>query len=74
MIVGITGNSLDEELAQFVRAGADLVLTKPLVLDTMQQLLVYLTTHSTQSRVGMKLKLRNDTFQLLPESEYFQLG
>ena len=71
MIVGITGNALDEEVAQFIHAGADLVLMKPLLMETMQALLHYCVLHGTTTTPGMKLQLRDTSLHLVPEPEYF---
>jgi DNA-binding response OmpR family regulator len=45
IIIGLTGNSMEDELVEFSNAGADLVLTKPLkprslavILKTLQEI------------------------------------
>ena len=38
-IIGVTGNALPEDIAEFVHAGACAVLTKPLELDMLVPLL-----------------------------------
>lgn len=42
VIIGLTGNSLDEELLDFVVSGCDIALTKPLRSDALDDLLAFL--------------------------------
>ena len=42
IIVGLTGNSMEEELVDFQLAGCDLVLTKPLRNESLDELLSFL--------------------------------
>ena len=44
-IIGVTGNSLEEELEDFAAAGASLVFTKPLVSLTLDKLLGFFLCH-----------------------------
>jgi DNA-binding response OmpR family regulator len=48
-IIGLTGNSMEEELIDFSNAGADLVLTKPLKTKHLDLLLNYFDTNGVQS-------------------------
>lgn len=55
LVVGVTGNILDEDVAQFHSAGADMVMGKPVRLTLLQLLLRHAKQHGTHSRPGMHL-------------------
>jgi len=57
LIIGLTGNALDEEVALFLAAGADLVLSKPLKIDLLQSLVARLPSVGYISRPEKKLRL-----------------
>lgn len=49
IIVGVTGNALDEDVVDFVDAGVDVVLTKPLKLNQLEKLIQFLLLYGTDS-------------------------
>lgn len=57
VIVGLTGNALDEDVAAFLRAGADIVLAKPMRKHHLDALLTYFTENGFQCGVDSYLSL-----------------
>jgi CheY-like chemotaxis protein len=56
LIIGVTGNAMDDELADFLVGGADMVLSKPMRPAVLDLLIKHLLDHGSQSnRDGMKL-------------------
>jgi CheY-like chemotaxis protein len=49
LIVGLTGNVEEEDIQNFLEAGADLVLAKPLKLEQFDALLAFLTHFGPES-------------------------
>ena len=49
LIVGVSGHVFEDDVAEFVEAGADLVLAKPLCIDTMKMLLTFIAENSIES-------------------------
>ena len=50
VIVGLTGCAFDEDRSEFIRAGADCVLTKPLDVHTLDCLLDFLSREGPVSK------------------------
>ena len=46
LIVGVTGHVFEEDVAEFLDAGADMVLAKPLAMNTVQMLLTFIAENS----------------------------
>lgn len=59
LIIGVTGNALDDDVAAFLAAGADLVLAKPLRLHQLDALLSYCGSHGFVSSSSHKLQMRS---------------
>ena len=55
MIIGITGNGLEEDKERFLENGADFVFTKPFTKDKLDMLLLLLSKEGYESREGNKL-------------------
>lgn len=68
IIIGLTGNSMEEELADFSNAGADLVLTKPLKPRSLAIILKVLQENGAVSHVhnGQRLELDDETMVWVP--------
>ena len=49
IVVGFTGNAMEEDIDEFLAAGADLVLPKPLKMAHLDSLLLYCHAHGSQS-------------------------
>jgi CheY-like chemotaxis protein len=78
-IVALTGNSFGDELSAFARAGADLVLVKPLTLPQLRGILAFLRRCGSARRPGEKLRLTageaaNEEVQVVPEELYYAEG
>ncbi len=49
LIIGLTGNALDEDLAAFRDAGADMAVSKPLKLELINGLIQHIVDHGSHS-------------------------
>jgi len=49
-IVGLTGNVMSEDVEEFLHAGADLVLAKPLEMNKLDMLLSHISDHGYSSK------------------------
>lgn len=49
-IVGLTGNVMDEDVEEYLRAGADLVLAKPLQMNKLEILLAHVAAQGCESK------------------------
>jgi DNA-binding response OmpR family regulator len=49
LVIGVTGNALDSDVAEFEKAGADMVLTKPVNMGALEKLLKYCHSHGCRS-------------------------
>jgi len=56
LIIAVTGNALDEDVVEFYKSGADLVLFKPLQITQLEALLDFVSAHGTKSVVGSILR------------------
>ena len=63
MIVGLTGNALEEDVAEFEAAGADFVLSKPLKMELLDSLLEFIDRCGTSRFHNKHMVLRDDRFQ-----------
>jgi len=53
LIVGITGNILDNDVKEYLRAGVDMVLMKPLNFRLLKLLLNHIQINGAHSKRGM---------------------
>jgi CheY-like chemotaxis protein len=63
IIVGITGNSMADDLAEYLASGADMVVSKPLKKRTLDMLIQHIANCGTLSRPEMRLIEGNNTIQ-----------
>jgi CheY-like chemotaxis protein len=56
LIVGVTGNVMDDDLAEYMRSGADKVLLKPVNVATIRMLLQHIAENGYLSKPGMVLQ------------------
>jgi CheY-like chemotaxis protein len=49
LIIGVTGNVMDEDVKEFEQAGADLILTKPVRMDVLNKVLAFLRIYGPVS-------------------------
>lgn len=57
IVIGVTGNSMEDELDDFLKAGADMVFTKPLVSSALDALLRYFVHHGVKLPPNHQIKL-----------------
>jgi DNA-binding response OmpR family regulator len=60
LIIGVTGNALDDDVTTFLEAGADCVIPKPLRAAQLDAVLRYTATSGFVSFEKKKLMLVND--------------
>ena len=63
MIIGLTGNALEEDVVEFEAAGADFVLSKPLKMELLDSLLEFIDRCGTAREKGKKLLLDGVSFK-----------
>jgi CheY-like chemotaxis protein len=66
LIIGCTGNVLEDDMREFLKAGADMMLPKPMKINQLYMILSYVRTHGTLSIPGMKLKEVNNNLVWVP--------
>ena len=59
IIIGITGNGLEEDKEKFVQNGADFVFTKPFTMAKLDMLLLLLSEEGYESKEGKRLYEKN---------------
>lgn len=57
LIIGVTGNSMEDEIQDFVQCGADLVITKPMKSNMLEQLLTMVEQSGCLSHPDKRLYL-----------------
>lgn len=67
IIIGLTGNSMEEELVEFANMGADLVLTKPLKPAALDLLLEHFTDFGVKSQTGKNLFVDGEKLMWVPK-------
>lgn len=60
MIIGVTGHALTEDVNEFLAAGADLVLLKPLQPHQLNALLMYIHNNGFESTEKYSLVWKDD--------------
>jgi len=55
LIIGITGNVLDDDVKLYLEGGADIVLSKPLKMSQLEMIFSHADEHGTRSIPNMKL-------------------
>lgn len=65
LIIGLTGNVMDQDMNEFLKAGADYVLMKPLKMKELHHLVTFINQYGFTSKTSkhMKLIYTNDTFE-----------
>jgi CheY-like chemotaxis protein len=62
LIVGVTGNALDDDVQAFITAGADIVFYKPLRIGKLTTLLEYIQQNGFKSDSTTALNINEDVF------------
>jgi CheY-like chemotaxis protein len=68
LIIGVTGNSLEDELDEFIAAGADLVIVKPLKNQSIEMLLGFIQTNGFDSAHGYRIHQVGKEFIWVPRT------
>ena len=55
LVVGVTGNILDDDVIEYLAAGADMVLGKPVKVDMLRMLMSHVKVHGNLSVPDMML-------------------
>ena len=55
LVVGVTGNVLDDDVMEYLSAGADMVLGKPVKVDMLRMLIRHVKEHGNFSMPDMML-------------------
>ena len=63
LIIGVTGNVLEDDVQEFMAAGADIVLGKPMSLATLQALVRFVEAEGYTSRPGLTLIDKGSRFE-----------
>lgn len=63
LIIGVTGNSMEDELTDFLQAGADFAITKPMKPNVLDILLQYMNTFGCRSHPNERLVIRNTSLE-----------
>jgi DNA-binding response OmpR family regulator len=72
LIVAVSGNSMAEEVVEFLDAGADLMLIKPVRSEAIQLVVDYVRQHGTgQMLRGWKLRLMGKSLSLMRTEDCF---
>ena len=64
LVIGVTGNALDDDVEAFLAAGADLVIAKPMRSAHLEALMAHIAVHGCGSS-GRTLKIVDDTIQFV---------
>lgn len=66
-IIGLTGNSMEDELVEFANMGADLVLTKPLKPAALDLLLGHFKENGVKSQRDKNLFMDDEKLMWVPK-------
>jgi hypothetical protein len=64
-VVGVTGNILDDDVMDYLSAGADMVIGKPVKADMLRLLVHYVKVNGNISKPGMMLSADDDASLLV---------
>ena len=70
LIVGVTGNVLEDDVREFMAMGADIVLGKPMRLGTLEALVRFVEAEGYTSRHGLTLVDKGNRFEWVDSSIY----
>jgi hypothetical protein len=60
LIIGVTGNSMQDELQEFTDSGADLVITKPMKPNILDYLIEFAQLCQCNSNADRQISVDND--------------
>lgn len=67
LIVGVTGNALEDDVAEYMAAGADMILPKPIRVSTLHLLLQFIRENGSTSYPDMQLAEHNNKLHWVPK-------
>jgi DNA-binding response OmpR family regulator len=67
LIIGVTGNVFEEDVKDYMDAGVDMVLSKPLRMDVLMLLLKHVNENGTASIPKMTLSPQSNTLMWVEE-------
>ncbi len=68
LIIGVTGCAMDDDVSDYINAGADLVIGKPLTMRAIDCVLTHIHEHGPHSPQGMKLVEEDDELHWVARS------
>eukprot|EP01041_Mallomonas_annulata_P014389 gene14389-30628_t len=66
LIVGVTGNAMEDDVKAFLRAGADMIFTKPFKLEHLHALIAHTNINGCESDPKKKFRLHNNVIERMP--------
>ena len=57
LIIALTGNVMDDDVREFLQAGADAVLAKPITTEQLDQIIAYVTQNGCLSVIKRGVRL-----------------
>eukprot|EP01041_Mallomonas_annulata_P011527 gene11527-24115_t len=66
LIVGVTGNAMEDDVKTFLRAGADMIFTKPLKLEHLHALILHTNINGCESDPRSKYRLNGNAMEHMP--------
>ncbi|RYH23062.1 hypothetical protein EON65_18295 [archaeon] len=63
LILGVTGNAMTDELVDFVNSGADIVITKPMRVQLIDQVLVLIEESGCISNPDLRIQSKDDVMK-----------
>ena len=70
LIVGVTGNVLEDDVAEYLAAGADLIFPKPIRVPTLHLLLQFIQENGTESCPDMQLVEHRNKLHWVPKTNF----
>ena len=68
LIVGVTGNVLEDDVREFMATGADIVISKPMRLGTLDALVRFVEAEGFITRPGFTLVDKGNRFEWMDNS------
>jgi len=65
----VTGNALDDDVTDFMNAGADIVFSKPLRLESVDSVLSFVQSHGCQAKMGYRLAVNGNNVERIKYSK-----
>eukprot|EP01041_Mallomonas_annulata_P000159 gene159-267_t len=66
LIIGVTGNAMEDDVKAFLRAGADMIFAKPFKLEHLHALIAHSNINGCESDPTKKFRLHNNVVEKMP--------